>query len=172
MSDTLPEAPVDLPPPTGARAGKGAFAFVLITVLLDVMALGLVIPVWPALIIQLNGSAAQAGLWVGISGTTFAMMQFFCQPIIGALSDKIGRRPVILASNLGTGLDWLVMATATTLPFLLIGRLISGATSATFGTAAAYIADTTDPQNRASKFAMMEAVFGLGWHHWSRRRRL
>jgi DHA1 family tetracycline resistance protein-like MFS transporter len=163
MSDTLPEEPIDLPPPTGAKGGKGAFAFILITVLLDVMALGIVIPVWPALIIYFNGSAAQAGIWVGISGTTFALMQFFCQPIIGALSDKIGRRPVILASNFGTGVDWFVMALAPTLPFLLVGRLISGATSATFGTAAAYIADTTEPDKRASRFGMMGAIFGLGF---------
>jgi DHA1 family tetracycline resistance protein-like MFS transporter len=162
MSETLPE-PTDLPPPSGVKARKGAFAFILITVLLDVMALGIVIPVWPALIIQFTGSAAQAGLWVGISGTTFALMQFFCQPIIGALSDKIGRRPVVLASNLGTGIDWFVMALSPTLWFLLIGRLISGATSATFGTAAAYIADTTEPEKRAARFGMMGAVFGLGF---------
>ncbi|HWE45203.1 MAG TPA: MFS transporter [Caulobacteraceae bacterium] len=163
MSDTLPEEPIDLPPPTGAKAGKGAFAFILITVLLDVMALGIVIPVWPALIIQFNHTAARAGIWVGISGTTFAVMQFFCQPIIGALSDKIGRRPVVLASNLGTGIDWFVMALSPTLWFLLVGRLISGATSATFGTAAAYIADTTEPEKRAGRFGMMGAVFGLGF---------
>ena len=163
MSDTLPEEPADLPAPTGVKSARGGFAFVLITVLLDVMALGIVIPVWPALIIQFNGSASQAGLWVGISGTTFAVMQFFCQPIIGALSDKIGRRPVILASNLGTGIDWFVMALSPTLWFLLVGRLISGATSATFGTAAAYIADTTEPEKRPSRFAMMGAIFGLGF---------
>jgi DHA1 family tetracycline resistance protein-like MFS transporter len=90
-------------------------------------------------------------------------MQFFCQPIIGALSDKIGRRPVILASNLGTGIDWFVIALAPTLWFLLVGRVISGATSATFGTAGAYIADTTEPQDRAGRYAMMGAVFGLGF---------
>jgi DHA1 family tetracycline resistance protein-like MFS transporter len=158
----MPET-VDLPPPSGVKGGRGGFAFILITVLLDVMALGIVIPVWPALIIYFNGSAAQAGLWVGISGTTFAVMQFFCQPIIGALSDKIGRRPVVLASNLGTGIDWFVMALSPTLWFLLVGRIISGATSATFGTAAAYIADTTAPEKRAARFGMMGAVFGLGF---------
>ncbi len=152
-----------MPAPTDVKGGGGAFAFILITVLLDVMALGIVIPVWPALIIHFNGSASQAGLWVGISGTTFAVMQFFCQPIIGALSDKIGRRPVVLASNFGTGIDWLVMALAPSLWFLLVGRIISGATSATFGTAAAYIADTTEPAKRAGRFGMMGAIFGLGF---------
>jgi DHA1 family tetracycline resistance protein-like MFS transporter len=135
----------------------------MITVLLDVMGLGLVIPVWPNLIAGFTGSMANAGWWVGVSGTTWAVMQFFCQPIIGALSDKIGRRPVILASNLGTGIDWFVMALSPTLLFLLVGRLISGATSATIGTAFAYVADVTEPQKRAARMGMLGAMFGLGF---------
>jgi DHA1 family tetracycline resistance protein-like MFS transporter len=162
MTEHLPPEG-ELPAPTGVGIRKAAFAFILITVLLDVMSLGIVIPVWPKLITGFTGSFANAGWWVGISGTTWAVMQFFCQPIIGALSDKIGRRPVILASNLGTGVDWFFMAFSPTLPLLLVGRMISGATSATIGTAFAYIADVTAPEKRAQRFGLIGAIFGLGF---------
>ena len=163
MTDEIQGPPAEMPPPSGIKVRKAAFGFVMITVLLDVMGLGLVIPVWPALITSFTGSMANAGWWVGVSGTTWAVTQFFCQPIIGALSDKIGRRPVILASNLGTGVDWFVMALSPTLWFLLVGRLISGATSATIGTAFAYVADVTDPSKRAARMGMLGAMFGLGF---------
>jgi DHA1 family tetracycline resistance protein-like MFS transporter len=165
MSDHLPladEGPTD-PTQTQVKGRKNAFAFVMFTVLLDVISLGIIIPVWPSLIIGFTGSAANAGWWVGISGTTWAVAQFFCQPIVGALSDKYGRRPVILVSNLGTGIDYFFMALSPTIWFLLVGRLISGITSATFGTAFAYVADVTSPAKRAGVFGIFGAIFGLGF---------
>ena len=163
MSDHSLPPDADLPQAGAVRVRKAAFAFILITVLLDVASLGIVIPVWPALITGFTHSAVGAGWWVGLSGTVWAVMQFFCQPIAGALSDRFGRRPVILASNLGTGLDYLVMAFSPTLWFLLIGRVISGVTSASIATAFAYIADVTEPQKRAARFGLLGAVFGLGF---------
>ena len=160
---SAPQPPTGMTPPAGGKMRKAAFGFILVTLLLDVMSLGVVIPVWPALIIGFTGSAANAGWWVGVSGTTWAVMQFFCQPIIGALSDKFGRRPIILASNLGTGIDWFFMAFSPTLLLLLVGRVISGATSASVGTAFAYITDVTEPAKRAARFGLLGAVFGLGF---------
>lgn len=153
-------------PAPGAPRRAAGFGFIMVTILLDVMALGLVIPVWPDLIFGLLPAGAHrsdAGWWVGISGTIFALIQFFSQPVIGALSDKVGRRPIILASNLGTGIDWFVMAVAPTLPFLLVGRVISGATSASIGTAFAYVTDITAPERRAGRFGLLGAMFGLGF---------
>ncbi len=153
----------DLPPEGHVRIRRAAFAFILVTVLLDVCSLGIVIPVWPALITGFTHSAVGAGWWVGISGTTWALMQFFFQPVAGALSDRFGRRPIILASNLGTGFDYLIMAFSPTLWFLLIGRLVAGLTSASISTAFAYIADVTEPQKRAARFGLLGAMFGLGF---------
>jgi DHA1 family tetracycline resistance protein-like MFS transporter len=163
VSDHLPPSTGDLPTATGVRMRKAAFAFILVTVLLDVASLGLVIPVWPALITHFTGTAVGAGWWVGISGTVWALMQFFFQPIAGALSDRFGRRPIILGSNLGTGVDYLFMAFSPTLPLLLVGRVISGLTSASIATAFAYVADVTAPEKRAARFGLLGAFFGLGF---------
>jgi DHA1 family tetracycline resistance protein-like MFS transporter len=162
MIENLPESSSAEP----ARAGparKAAFAFILMTLLLDVMSLGLIIPVWPQLLLHFLGSMANGGWWVGLSGTTWALMQFFCQPTAGALSDKLGRRPIILASNLGTGVDYLVMAMAPGLWWLLVGRIVSGITSSSIGTAFAYVADVTPPEKRAARFGLLGAIFGLGF---------
>ncbi|MEO6365595.1 MAG: MFS transporter, partial [Luteimonas sp.] len=113
------------------RARKAALAFIFITVLIDVLAFGLIIPVLPHLIQDfVGGSTTYAAYWVGIFGTVFAAIQFVTAPIQGALSDRYGRRPVILLSCLGLGLDFMLMALANSLPLLLIGRIISGMTSA------------------------------------------
>lgn len=142
---------------------RAAVAFVLVTVALDVMALGLIIPVLPKLVEQMSGSTERAALIFGLFGTAWALMQFLFSPVLGALSDAYGRRPVLLLSSLGLGLDYILMALAPDLVWLFIGRAISGITAATFSTAAAYIADVTPPHMRAAQFGLIGAAFGLGF---------
>jgi DHA1 family tetracycline resistance protein-like MFS transporter len=156
--------PPEGPPVTGAQPRAGAFAFIFITVALDMLALGLIIPVLPQLILEMKGGdTAAAARWVGLFGTLWALMQFFAAPVLGALSDKVGRRPVILVSNFGLALDYVVMALAPTLGWLLVGRLISGVTAASVPTGFAYVADVTPPEKRAASFGMLGAAFGLGF---------
>ena len=127
-------------------------------------ALGIVIPVAPRLIESfVGGDTATAAEWVGVFGTAWALMQFICSPLLGALSDRFGRRPVILLSNFGLGLDYILMALAPTLGWLFVGRVISGITGASFTTAGAYIADVTPPEKRAAGFGMLGAAFGIGF---------
>ena len=149
-------------PPIPVR--RAAVAFIFITVFLDILAFGLIIPVFPHLIASFVGNdLSEAAKWHGIFATAFMVMQFICSPIQGALSDQFGRRPVILLSNLGLGLDFILMALAPTLPWLFIGRVLSGITSSSFSTANAYIADVTAPENRAKAFGMIGMAFGLGF---------
>lgn len=148
--------------PTGPR--RAAVVFIFVTVLIDVLSFGIIIPVLPHLVEQLaGGGIALAAMWVGLFGTLFAAIQFVCSPIQGSLSDRYGRRPVILLSNLGIGLDFVFMALAGTLPLLLIGRCISGITAASFTTANAYIADVTPPEKRAASYGLLGAAFGIGF---------
>ncbi len=150
-------------PIVGARR-QAAFIFIFITVLIDVLAFGVIIPVLPHLVQQfVGGDKSQAAYWVGGFSTAFAIVQFFSAPIQGALSDRYGRRPVILLSCLGLGVDFIFMALAPSLAWLFVGRLISAATSASFTTANAYIADVTTAENRAKGFGMLGAAFGLGF---------
>ena len=143
---------------------RAAFIFIFITVLLDMISFGIIIPVFPQLILKLQGGdMAGAAAIFGIFGTAFALMQFIFSPVQGALSDRFGRRPVILLSNLGLGLDYIVMAVAPTIPILFLGRLVSGATSASFSISGAYVADVTPPQERAARFGMLGAAFGIGF---------
>ena len=143
---------------------KAAFVFIFITVLLDMVSFGVIIPVFPQLILKLQGGdMAGAAAVFGIFGTAFAVMQFVFSPVQGALADRYGRRPVILLSNLGLGLDYMVMALAPTIPILFLGRLVSGATSASFSISGAYVADVTPPENRAARFGMLGAAFGIGF---------
>lgn len=137
--------------------------FIFVTVCLDIVALGLIIPVMPALIADFVGDVSTAGYWVGLFGSIWGIMQFLSSPVIGALSDRFGRRPVVLMSNLGLGLDYLLMATAPGIGWLLLGRLINGVTSASISTAYAYISDVTQPESRAKYFGIMGAAFGLGF---------
>ena len=146
-----------------ARRPPG-LAFIWITVALDILALGVVIPVLPHLIKQfVGGSTATAAAWVGVFGSVFALAQFLASPLQGALSDRFGRRPVVLLSNLGLGLDFVLMAVADTLPLLFLGRVLAGITSASISTANAYIADITPAAQRAGAFGMLGAAFGLGF---------
>jgi DHA1 family tetracycline resistance protein-like MFS transporter len=143
---------------------KAALAFIFITVMLDTLAIGCVIPVFPRLIESfLNGDTSRASLFMGFFGTVWALMQFLSMPILGSLSDRYGRRPVVLLSNLGLGLDYILMALAPNLVWLFVGRTISGITAASISTATAYIADVTPPDRRAGSFGMIGAAFGLGF---------
>jgi MFS transporter, DHA1 family, tetracycline resistance protein len=149
---------------TASPARPAAFYFVVITVALDMLAIGIIIPVLPKLIEHfLDGNTVRAAKYVGLFSMLFAGIQFLVSPILGALSDRFGRRPVILMSNLGLGLDYIVMALAPTLPWLFLGRAIAGVTSASVSTAGAYIADVTPPEQRAAKFGMLGAAFGFGF---------
>ena len=141
-----------------------AIVFIFITVMLDMLALGLIAPVLPKLILDfLGGNMNSAAKWNGIFGTVFALMQFFFSPVLGVLSDKFGRRPVILLSNLGLGLDYIVMALSPTIGWLFLGRVISGITASSIPTAMAYIADVTPKEKRAGAFGLIGVAFGLGF---------
>ena len=143
---------------------KAALAFIFVTVLIDVIAFGVIIPVLPHLVEEfVGGDASTAAYWIGVFGTMFAAIQFFSAPIQGALSDRFGRRPVILLSCLGLGIDFIVMALAPTLAWLFVGRIVSAITSANFTTANAYIADVLPPEGRAKGYGMIGAAFGLGF---------
>ena len=143
---------------------KAALAFIFVTVLIDVIAFGVIIPVLPHLVEEfVGGDASTAAYWIGVFGTMFAAIQFFSAPIQGALSDRYGRRPVILLSCLGLGVDFIVMALAPTLAWLFVGRVFSAIFSASFTTANAYIADVAPPEQRAKSFGMIGAAFGLGF---------
>lgn len=153
-----------IPPAQALGHGRAAFAFIFVTVLLDMLALGIIVPVLPKLIIRFeHGDMSMAATQTGIFAFVWAAMQFVFAPVMGALSDRFGRRPVVLLSNLGLGCDYLLMAVAPTLSWLFVGRVISGITAASFPTANAYIADVTPPENRAAKFGMLGAAFGLGF---------
>lgn len=148
--------------PAGPR--QAAFAFIFATVLLDVLALGVIIPVLPKLVEGFAGGDAPRGARVyGYFGTVWALMQFVFSPLLGALSDRFGRRPVILLSCFGLGLDYFLMAAAPTLAWLFVGRVISGITAASFSTAGAYIADVTAPEKRAGAFGLLGAAWGIGF---------
>ena len=156
--------PPSVPGPSDRTHGRAAFAFIFFTVCLDMLALGVIVPVLPRLVVQFEGGDfAKAASITGIFGFFSAAMQFVFSPVLGALSDRFGRRPVVLLSNLGLGLDYVLMALAPSLGWLFVGRLVSGITSATFATASAYIADVTPPERRAAQFGKLGAAFGLGF---------
>ncbi len=143
---------------------QAAIWFILISVLLDVLSFGVLIPVLPNLIKEFtNQNEAAASWYVGAFGTIWALMHFFCAPILGVLSDKYGRRKILLLSCFGLGLDYIVMGLSQNLTWLFIGRIISGIMASSFATAAAYIADVTVPEKRAAAFGMFGAAFGIGF---------
>ena len=150
--------------PTPPAPRRGAFAFVFVTVLLDMFAIGIIIPVLPKLVEDfMGGDTARAATIYGVFGTAWALMQFLFSPVLGSLSDRFGRRPIILLSNFGLGLDYILMALAPNVRWLFVGRVISGITAASISTAGAYIADVTPPEQRAAKFGLLGAAFGAGF---------
>lgn len=142
---------------------RPAIAFILITAMLDIMAMGLVIPVLPSLIEEFSGSNASAGWWNGVLVALWAGMQFLCSPIIGSLSDRYGRRPTILISTAGLTIDWALMALAPNLWWLAVGRMLGGITSSSFTTVYAYMADITPAEGRARAFGLIGAAFSAGF---------
>ena len=132
--------------------------------MLDMLALGMIAPVLPRLIESfLSNDTSASARMLGLFGTTFAAMQFFFSPVLGSLSDRFGRRPIVLLSNFGMGVDYLLMAWAPALPWLLLGRIVSGLTASSIPTAMAYMADVTPPEKRAASFGMLNAAFGVGF---------
>jgi DHA1 family tetracycline resistance protein-like MFS transporter len=141
-----------------------AVAFIFVTILLDMLALGLIMPILPKLVESfVDNDTARAARIFGLFGTGWALMQFLFSPVLGALSDRFGRRPVVLLSNFGLALDYILMALAPSLSWLFVGRLISGITSASVSTAFAYIADMTPPDKRAAVFGKVGVAFGAGF---------
>ncbi len=147
------------------QTGRSASVrFILLTLVIDSLGFGLVVPITPSLVLQLSGmDVSGAANWVGLLVACFAAMQFFCAPILGGLSDRFGRRPVLLISLAGSCANYLLLAWAPSLTWLFLGRMIAGATAASASTATAYIADVTPPAKRAGQFGLVGAAFGVGF---------
>lgn len=153
----------DAPNPAGQQR-NAAFGFIFVSALINALTFGVMIPVLPNLIKQFNhGSTADAAMWNTLFQVSWGLMQFFIGPVLGMLSDRFGRRPVLLISSFGLFVDFLFMAFAPSLQWLYVGRLINGATAASFSTGNAYIADITPPEKRAGRFGLMGAAFGIGF---------
>ncbi len=162
--------PVELPardfdvPASAPQGRRAAATFIFLTVTLDMLALGMIAPVLPRLIASfMANDASRSAQMLGLFATVFAVMQFFFSPVLGSLSDRFGRRPVVLLSNFGLGFDYLLMAWAPALPWLFAGRVISGITASSIPTAMAYMTDVTPPEKRAGAFGMLGAAFGMGF---------
>ncbi|HEY1867541.1 MAG TPA: MFS transporter, partial [Candidatus Cybelea sp.] len=150
--------------PPSNRTRRAATIFIFVTVLIDMVTFGMIGPVLPKLIAGFVGyNYGYAAEIIGVFATAWALMQFFCSPLLGMLSDRIGRRPVILISNAVTVVDYAIMALAPNLWWLFGGRVLSGIATANMSTASAYIADVTPPEKRAAAFGMIGSAFGLGF---------
>jgi len=145
------------------KARKAAIAFIFVTAVLDILSMGVIMPVLPSLIEEFAGSSASAGIWNGAFVAMWAAMQFLASPVIGSLSDRYGRRPVILISCAGLALDWMLMALAPNLWWLAVGRILGGLTSSSFTAIYAYMADITAPENRARAYGLIGAAFSGGF---------
>src|SRR5262249_42499670 len=143
---------------------RAALAFIFVTVALDMLSLGIIVPVLPKLVLAFEGgNSASAAAICGLFGTVYSAMQFVFAPLLGALSDRFGRRPVILLSNLALAVDYVIVALAPTVGWLFVGRVLSGICGASYTPAGAYIADVTPPERRAAGFGLISAAFGLGF---------
>ncbi len=147
-----------------SNARTPALAFILITVTLDILGIGLIVPILPKLVKQFSGGdTAAASHAAGWLSALYSLMQFAFAPLLGCLSDKVGRRPVILLSQFGLALDYLLLALAPSLSWFVVGRIVAGITGANFAAATAYIADVSPPEKRAANFGMIGAAFGIGF---------
>src|SRR6202007_3177028 len=166
--NTIPET-TQFPAPTNAGTPHGGtsratMVFIIVTVMLDFLAFGIIAPVLPNLIIRFEGgNIARASDITGYFGFAWNLMQFIFLPVLGAWSDRFGRRPIILISCLGLGLDYIFMALAPSLRWLFVGRVISGITTSNISTAYAYITDVSPAAERARRFGLLGAAFGLGF---------
>lgn len=150
--------------PTMRDKKQAALSFIFITLLIDVTGFGIIIPVMPKLIEQLiNGNVSQAATYGGLLSASYAVMQLLFAPVLGNLSDRYGRRPVLLFSLFGFGVDYIFQALSASIIWLFIGRIIAGITGASFTTASAYIADISNDENRAKNFGLIGAAFGMGF---------
>lgn len=139
-------------------------AFILLTLFIDILAIGIIVPVLPELVKDfVDDNDSMAGWYVGVIGASYSLMQFFFAPVLGALSDRFGRRPVLLASLFGLGIDFIVTALAPTIAWLFVGRLVAGIMGASISTSNAYIADISTDDNRARNFGLVGVMFGLGF---------
>ncbi len=146
------------------RNRQAGLVFIFVTILIDVLGLGIIIPILPHLVQELaGGDVSSASTYFGVFVAVFAAMQFLFAPVLGSLSDRFGRRPIILLSLFGAGVDYILMALAPNLAWLFVGRVIAGITAASFTVANAYIADVSPPHQRAQNFGLVGAAFGLGF---------
>ena len=149
---------------TQVKKNKLALLFVLLTVVIDAIGIGIIVPVMPDLILEVEAdSLGSAAVWGGILASAFAVMQFVFSPMIGSLSDRYGRRPVLLVSLFFMAADYLIMGFAHTIWFLLIGRIVGGITASTYATVSAYVADISEPEEKAQNFGLISAAFGIGF---------
>src|SRR5216683_3346566 len=160
----LTQEPPTVETATRSKASRGALVFIFATVLFDTLGFGIIIPVLPGLVVSfVQGDPARGAEIFGLFGTTWALMQFLFAPLLGALSDRYGRRPVLILSAFGLGIDYIIMALAPNLTWLFIGRVVSGITSASFTVSFAYVADTTPGEKRAGAYGMIGSIFGVGF---------
>lgn len=150
-------------PPVTRAPRSAAIGFVLVTTLLDVMSIGVIVPVLPALVGEFEPGPENQAYWYGVLSAAFGLMNFLSSPLLGALSDRYGRRPILLLATFGLAVDFVGQALAPTLAWLLVARLIGGVTAASFTIGSAYIADVTPPEERARGFGLQGAMFGLGF---------
>jgi len=145
-------------------ARKPALGFIFVTLVLDILGIGLIIPILPKLVEQLGGGGIEKATYIyGLLAALYSLMQFIFAPVLGSLSDRFGRRPVILGSLFGSGLDYFLLAFAPNLSWFFVGRIIAGITGANFAAATAYIADISPPEKRAANFGLIGGAFGLGF---------
>ncbi len=160
----LTQEPQKVESAPASSASRAALAFIFATVLFDTLGFGIIIPVLPGLVVGFVGGDTARGAEVfGLFGTVWALMQFLFAPLLGALSDRYGRRPVLILSAFGLGVDYMIMALAPNLTWLFIGRVVSGITSASFTVSFAYVADTVRPERRAGAFGMIGSIWGVGF---------
>src|SRR6266704_1375269 len=163
LTELFQEPPI-LETATRSRASRAALVFIFATVLFDTLGFGIIIPVLPGLVVSfVRGDPARGAEIFGLFGTVWALLQFLFAPLLGALSDRYGRRPVLILSAFGLGVDYMIMALAPNLTWLFIGRVVSGITSASFTVSFAYVADTVRPERRAGAFGMIGSLWGVGF---------